>query len=102
MATAAGGLRGAGAEASAVGGLVVPTEAVAARVESILSHGRVLRPSLGMHLGPDGLAERLGSPADGPVVMEVLRGGPAHMAGVRAGDVIMALDARPTRRVQTV
>jgi len=68
---------------------------VAARARSILEHGHVRRPSLGLHLGPDGLAERLGVRSGGVVIVEVPRSGPAHEAGALRGDVLVAVGARP-------
>lgn len=102
MATAAARLAGADAAPAVRGGLVVPADAVAARARSILERGYVRRPSLGLHLGPDGLAERLGVQGGGAVVMEVARAGPAREAGVRAGDVVVALDGQPVQRADDV
>jgi len=104
MATATARLVGAelAPPAGGGGGLVVPVENMAASARSILELGYVPRPHLGLDLGPDGLAERLGVQGGGAVVMEVLRGGPAREAGLHAGDVIVALDGQPVQRAQDV
>ena len=46
---------------------------------------------------PD-IAERLGLPGtEGVLVVNVVQGGPADRAGIRPGDVIVAVDGEPTR-----
>jgi len=106
MATAAARLAGArvspGVGESGAGGLAVPIETVAARVRSIVEYGYVPRPNLGLHLGPDDLAGRLGVQGGGAIVMEVMRGSPAREAGVCAGDVLMAFDGQPVRRAEDI
>ena len=52
-------------------GLAIPVDAVARSVNGIIAHGRVLRPSLGLGLGQEGLAEQLGVRSGGAVIVEV-------------------------------
>jgi S1-C subfamily serine protease len=66
----------------------------------LLQHGRVRRASLGVAGQTAALPRRLARAAgiaagSGVRVSELLPGGPAERAGVRAGDVLLALDAVP-------
>lgn len=83
-------------------GLALPVDAVARSVADILTHGHVERPSLGLGLGPDSLAQQLGCPGGGVVVVEVRGGGPADAAGVRVGDVVLTVGGCPVQRGQDV
>ena len=63
--------------------------------DQILATGRVRRVMLGVILGDvtAELAERLNLPVEqGAVVMEVASGSPAQKAGIRAADIITAVD----------
>jgi S1-C subfamily serine protease len=67
--------------------LVIPTatiERVAARLES---HGRIARGYLGLGLQPVRLEDDVGA-----MVMNVDRFGPSAAAGIRQGDVIVAVN----------
>jgi len=75
-------------------GVAVPIDSVTVRVQSILKHGHVRRPALGVFLGPNGLAEQLGVRTGGVVVVEVPPGS-ARDAGARMGDVVVAVDGKP-------
>eukprot|EP00446_Apocalathium_sp_SHHI-4_P015374 CAMPEP_0177202986 /NCGR_PEP_ID=MMETSP0367-20130122/27575_1 /TAXON_ID=447022 ORGANISM="Scrippsiella hangoei-like, Strain SHHI-4" /NCGR_SAMPLE_ID=MMETSP0367 /ASSEMBLY_ACC=CAM_ASM_000362 /LENGTH=443 /DNA_ID=CAMNT_0018651589 /DNA_START=55 /DNA_END=1382 /DNA_ORIENTATION=+ len=97
MATAASSQKGGGGL-----GLAMPVDVVAQRVESILERGHVNRPELGLGLGPDGLAERLGCAGSGAVIVEVPKGSPADEAGVRVGDVVVAVGGRRVRGAEEV
>jgi serine protease Do len=64
-----------------------------------LDKGRVVRSWMGItvqdQLGPD-LAESFGVPSGkGVLVTEVVEGGPAERAGIKAGDVILLFDGEP-------
>ena len=79
-------------------GFAIPVDLVRGVVEQIKLHGRVIRGWLGML--PDELtdAERRANEIDdgaGLVLMEVYEGGPAANAGLRAGDLVLALDGEP-------
>lgn len=80
-------------------GFAVPATTAQWVVGELLAHGRVRRLSLGIHVTiapvPRRLARELDLLADQAVeVVEVLRGGPAAAAGVRAGDWIVAAGGR--------
>eukprot|EP00419_Tripos_fusus_P073937 CAMPEP_0172897750 /NCGR_PEP_ID=MMETSP1075-20121228/158222_1 /TAXON_ID=2916 /ORGANISM="Ceratium fusus, Strain PA161109" /LENGTH=328 /DNA_ID=CAMNT_0013753409 /DNA_START=547 /DNA_END=1530 /DNA_ORIENTATION=+ len=84
-------------------GLAIPVNMLSSRVESILTHGSSFsRPSLGVFLGPDGLAERLGVSGKGVVIAQVPRYGACYDAGLRAGDVLVAIDGHPVHRLDDV
>ena len=76
-------------------GFAIPVDLVRGVVEQIKLHGRVIRGWLGMV--PDDLtdSERRANEIDsgaGIVLMEVYEGGPASLAGLRTGDIIIGLD----------
>ena len=73
-----------------------------ASIESVSASGRVIRPSLGVSiLGAvtPASARSVGLPAVNGVVVTPLPGGPAAAAGMRAGDVIVAIDGRAVATV---
>jgi S1-C subfamily serine protease len=76
-------------------GLAVPINSTTRRiVDTLMVEGRVRRAYLGI-VGvpaplPDDVAERTGQRA-GLRVVEVVPGGPAHRAGLRAGDLILTV-----------
>ena len=68
-------------------------------VDSLIEHGRVVRPFIGF--GGDNVtsavANELGLPvSEGVIVTNMSRGGPAFEAGIRVGDVITKIDDIPT------
>jgi S1-C subfamily serine protease len=97
--------------ASAGIGFAVPVDTVNRVVPRLIAQGRYIRPSLGIRVEEQinaALAARLG--VEGIFVLEVNPGSAAERAGIRparlsresgfrAGDVILAIDGRPLRRV---
>jgi len=79
-------------------GLAIPIDTVARNVESIIAKGFVKRPALGIIFAPDVLSEELN--LNGIMVMKVVPGGPAEVAGVRPmrggrlGDVVVKMDGK--------
>ncbi|HYF08492.1 MAG TPA: DegQ family serine endoprotease [Acetobacteraceae bacterium] len=79
-------------------GFAVPSNLVRRIVEDLRTQGRVERGWLGVSLQPldPELARALGLPqAQGALIRGVEPGSPAARAGLRAGDVVVALDGRP-------
>jgi len=79
-------------------GFAAPSNIVRGVYEQIRQHGRVRRGDIGVRpqtLTPV-LATGLGLSRDfGVVLADVLPGGPAAQAGLRPGDVVVALDGKP-------
>ncbi len=77
-------------------GFAVPSDTVVSVVDQLIENGRVSNPFLGVglaDLNPE-TAEQFGlSVQNGAIVTEVERGSPAEDAGLRARDVITALDS---------
>jgi serine protease Do len=75
-------------------GFAIPTDTIKHVVEQILENGRVIRPWLGISgvsLNP-AIAQRYDLSVDyGVLVFEVARYSPAHYAGLKPGDVVVAI-----------
>lgn len=84
-------------------GFAVAVDVVNSIVPQLISHGRVIRPGIGVALADERLAQRLG--VDGLLVLQVESGGPAAQAGLQPtrqyggeivlGDVIVAVAGTP-------
>jgi Do/DeqQ family serine protease len=75
-------------------GFAIPAELVERAIDSALSEGRIVRPWIGARTsGLDTtMAAALGlDRSRGAVVNDILQGGPADVAGVREGDVILSV-----------
>ncbi|HUC62879.1 MAG TPA: DegQ family serine endoprotease [Alphaproteobacteria bacterium] len=86
-------------------GFAIPSNMVRVVVASILSGGKIERPWLGAKgesVNPD-IASSLGlSRPDGVLVNQVYRGGPADMAGLKPGDVVLEFDGRAVDDADTL
>jgi serine protease Do len=78
-------------------GFAIPSSVVREVVEALLREGRVPRSDIGVRLQPLGALEHtmLASAEAGALVAAVDFGSPAARAGVRPGDVLVALDGEP-------
>jgi len=85
-------------------GFAIPAHDVSWVVPDLIRYGRVQRPTLGIELAPESLAERLG--LEGAVIYRVARGTGADRAGLQGlrqdalgrwklGDVIVSVDGKP-------
>ncbi|MEN3009963.1 MAG: Do family serine endopeptidase [Candidatus Bipolaricaulaceae bacterium] len=76
----------------------VPINEIKLALEQIVQHGRVTRAWLGVYIQDvlPGMERQLGV-REGVLVTEVVRGSPAERAGLRAGDVIVAVDGKAVR-----
>lgn len=87
-------------------GFAIPVDEVNRVVPQLIRHGKIVRPSLGIELVPDQIAERWG--VRGVIVGGVVAGGPADRAGLRGlgrddenriiADVITEVDGRAVAR----
>ena len=79
-------------------GFASPMKLVGKVAEQLIAHGRVIRGWVGVTIGPlnDDLAEGFGVAdmdlAGAVVLQEVNAGEPAEQAGLRAGDIVVAMD----------
>ena len=85
--------------------LVIPTATIARVVPALLAEGRVARGWLGVALQPVAVPESLRAMAgseSGMMVMTLAKSGPAETAGVLPGDILLAIDGAPMRRMRAV
>jgi serine protease Do len=81
----------------------VPINEAVAVAATLIKEGRVHYPYIGVEVGAVGdftdavRDAAVRAPAEGALVTAVVPGGPAESAGLREGDVILAIDAKPTR-----
>jgi len=86
-------------------GFAVPVDTINRVVPQLITHGRVIRPGLGVHVADDYLARRLG--LNGVLILGLTKGGGAARAGLRPtveardgriilGDVIVKVGDMPT------
>jgi len=79
-------------------GFAVPVTTVKTVMDSIIRTGKVVRGWVGVEpqdITPE-LAESFGiAQKSGAIVAGVLRGGPADRAGIRPGDILVAVDGKP-------
>ncbi len=79
-------------------GFAIPSNMASELVPSLVERGRVSRSWLGVFIDevtPEVRRQFALRDTQGAVVRDVVPGGPAHVAGLRAGEVIVAVDGRP-------
>lgn len=80
-------------------GFAIPIDMVQRVVDQLIAHGKVQRGQLGLYIQdvtPD-IAEAMQlSGNDGAVVSRVLPGSPAEKSGLKAGDVVITMNGKPT------
>jgi serine protease Do len=86
-------------------GFAIPVDVARAVLDELRSHGKVRRGWLGLSvvdLTPD-VARSTGRQSySGVMVADVVAGGPAQRAGIRAGDIILDVDRIPVQRAQAL
>ncbi|MCL2344359.1 MAG: Do family serine endopeptidase [Desulfobulbus sp.] len=86
-------------------GFAIPAASARNIMEQIIQHGSVTRGWIGVEtqeISPE-LAESFGLPdTDGALIAGVMRGGPADGAGIRPGDVLLAVNGKPVRDPQAM
>ena len=76
-------------------GFAVPANLARTVVEQLVSTGRVVRGWTGITKISDLTEETGGEPGEGVVIVELLRGSPAHRGGVEPGDIVVSVDGHP-------
>lgn len=85
-------------------GFAIPVDSVRRVVPQLISHGKLIRPGIGIRVAPDQLAQRMG--IKGVLLISVVSDGPAAQAGlqptrrsvdgdIHLGDVLVAVDGKP-------
>jgi serine protease DegQ len=86
-------------------GFAIPVSSAKAIMEQIIQTGSVTRGWIGVEaqeISPE-LAESFGLPdTDGALIAGVVRGSPADEAGIRPGDVLLAVDGKAVRDPQSM
>lgn len=90
-------------------GFAIPINLVRKMAEDLISYGKVKRPWLGIQMKPeidetDAHALGLSKP-EGVLIQDVMSGTPAEKAGIKAGDVILAVDGKDVNaanEIQTI
>lgn len=83
-------------------GFAIPINTVRAVVEDLMNHGQVIRPYLGVGVFDKATAARQGYILNikaGVYVEQVTLNGPAGIAGIRRGDIILAIDDKVVNTV---
>lgn len=79
-------------------GFAIPSNLAKVIADRLVADGQVVRPNLGVvatQVTPGLVAEQSLPVQQGAVVNSVVAGGPADAAGIRTGDVIVAVDGKP-------
>ncbi len=78
-------------------GFAIPSNQVRRTAEQIIETGHATYPVVGIQLDSTYVGEGVKVAADDPAIgtVGVIAGGPAELAGIKAGDIILAIDGRP-------
>lgn len=83
-------------------GFAIPSSMAKQIMDSILTHGKVVRGFIGAVLGdlannPEIVNNLPGNYRSGAIIDSVSKGDPADKAGLKSGDVIVKIDGKPVR-----
>lgn len=90
-------VRGGQAQAEGLG-FAIPSNIARNVVAQLIEHGEVQRPFMGVSfqsVNPQMALEEQLTVSDGAIVREVVPGSPSDRAGLRAGDIIVAIAGQP-------
>ncbi|MGH2404983.1 MAG: S1C family serine protease [bacterium] len=83
-------------------GFAIPIDLARAIMDQIVAHGKVVRPALGVEIKGEidpNTARAYNLPVDHGVVVVPQPGGPAEKAGLRAQDVVVAIDGQKIKNI---
>jgi serine protease Do len=80
-------------------GFAIPIDRAKVVVDEILNYGRVRDVWLGMDVKDSGGGRAFDAPSSRVMVVRSYVGGPADRAGVKPGDLVVAMDGRPIHSV---
>lgn len=94
-------------------GFAVPVDTIKMVVPQIISHGKVIRPGLGITIMPDAMEVRITGTDKGLIIGTVVDKGPAANAGLRGmtqdkygrfylGDVILTVDSKVVNNLDEI
>lgn len=86
-------------------GFAIPTSTVKEILDELIEQGKVQRPWLGVQIQPvtPDIANYLGySGSTGAVIYGVVPGGPAAKAGIKEGDIVLAIDGTKIENPDTL
>ena len=79
-------------------GFAIPSDITGQIMQDLIQHGRVIRGWLGIEIQEltPSLAESFGlKNMQGLIIAGVFRNGPAHLAGLKPGDIMLSMDDNP-------
>ncbi|WP_027859339.1 Do family serine endopeptidase [Marinobacterium jannaschii] len=79
-------------------GFAIPSDLSKKVMQDLIEHGRVIRGWLGIEIQEmtPGLAESFNlNKMQGLIIAGIFRDGPAHLAGIQPGDIMIAVDDQP-------
>jgi S1-C subfamily serine protease len=94
------GINTAGIQGASGLGFAVSIDTAREVVTQLITNGRVIRPFMGVSVQTitPGVAARFNLPReDGVLIAQVGQGSPADRAGLRQGDIIIAIDGQPLK-----